>query len=119
MVANENFIHIKLEREEALIAKKDILASQITLLKILKKINSYRAYRARELELKIDLYRKMRELKMMIGSLEKAFPKIKVPKMLNKEEKVEKPVRRTEVRDLSIEGQLQEIQRKLDQLQGR
>ena len=33
-MTNENLIHVKLEYEEALLAKKDVLASEINLLKI-------------------------------------------------------------------------------------
>jgi|SRR3989344_1828051 len=117
--ANENLIHIKLERGEALESKRDLLASQIALLKILKKVNAYRAYRAKEFELKIDLYKKMVGLKTSLRSLERALPKLKIPKILNKEEQHEKKFSKAEVGDLSIEAQLQEIQRKLEELQRR
>lgn len=116
---NESLIHIKLEREEALESRRDMLASQITLLKILKKINGYRAYRAREFELKLKFYTKVKELKTSLGNLEKALPKLKIPRILKKQEHEEKRVQKTEIHDLSIEGQLKEIQRKLDELQGR
>ena len=120
VASNENLIHIKLERGEALESKRDVLASQIALLKILKKVNAYRAYRTKELELKIELHKKMVGLKTNLKSLEKTLPKLKIPKTLNKEEEQqEKNIRTTEVGDLSIEAQLQEIQRKLEELQRR
>ena len=117
--ANENLIHIKLERGEALESKRDVLASQIALLKILKKVNAYRVYRARDFELKIELYKKMVGLKTSLRNLEKTLPKLKIPKTLNKEEQHEKKILKTEAGDLSIESQLQEIQRKLEELQRR
>src|SRR3989338_7241357 len=93
--ANENLIHIKLERGEALESKRDVLASQIALLK------------------------KMVGLKTSLRNLEKTLPKLKIPKTLNKEEQHEKKILKTEAGDLSIESQLQEIQRKLEELQRR
>ena len=119
---NENLIHIKLERREALESKRDVLASQITLLKLLKRINMYRVHRAREFELKLTLSKKIKELKTNLGSLQRALPMLKIPRLLNKnidadfeEKKVLK--KGMAIKDLSIEGQLQEIQRKLDELQ--
>ena len=119
---NENLIHIKLERDEALESKRDILGSQIVLLRILKRINAYRVYRARELELKLTLNKKMKELRTNITTLQRILPQLKVPKMLRKEtdaegKKVSKKSSVMVIKDLSIEGQLQEIQRKLDDLQ--
>ena len=121
---SENLIHIKLERGEALESKRDVLASQIALLKILKRINNYRVYRAREFELKLTLSKKIKELKTNLSSLQRALPTLKIPKLLNKnpdldiEEK--KSLKKSAIiKDLSIEGQLQEIQRKLDELQRR
>ena len=62
MVSNENLIHIRLEYGEAVEAKKDVLASEISLLKILKKIRAYREYKSKEFELKMDLYKKIKDL---------------------------------------------------------
>jgi hypothetical protein len=119
---NENLIHIKLERGEALESKRDVLGSQITLLRILKRANTYRVYRAREFELKLTLYKKIKELKTNLATLQRVLPQLKLPKVLKKETDFEgKKVLKTNIgiQDLSIEGQLQEIQRKLDDLQRR
>lgn len=119
---SENLIHIKLEREEALESKRDLLASQIALLKVLKRINTYRVYRTREFELKLTLNKKIRELKVNLGSLQRVLPTLKVPKILNKGVEIGgKKTLKTGlgVQDSSIEAQLQEIQRKLDDLQRR
>ena len=127
-MSNENLIHLKFEHEEAVESRKDLLASQVTLLKILKKIEEHRIYRTREFELKLDLYKKIRELKLGIGSLEKTLPKVKIPEILKKQENKEqqeqqeqqgKKVQKKEIRDLSIEEQLKGIQRELDALQQR
>lgn len=119
MVENGSLIHIKLEQNEAIESRRNILASQIILLKILKKVNEYKTLRAREFELKLKLYKKIREVKTDLENLKKALPKLKIPKILNQKEDEEKPIRKTESYDLSIEGQLHEIQRKLDELQKR
>ena len=50
-----NVIHIKFEYLEAIEAKKDILQTEISLLKIAKKINAYQELRKQELKTKIKL----------------------------------------------------------------
>ena len=121
-MSNENLIHIKLEYGEALESKRDVLASEVALLKILKRINTYRVYRTREFELKLALNKKIKELKTNFGSLQRILPALKIPKLLNKDADFgeKKTVKVSNiVKDLTIEGQLQEIQRKLDELQRR
>ena len=120
---SENLIHIKLERGEALESRRDVLASEVALLKILKRINNYRIYRTKEFELKLTLGKKIKELKTSLGALQRVLPTLKIPKLLNKnvdeiELEGKKALKKSlAVKDLSIEGQLQEIQRKLDELQ--
>ena len=40
--------HIKLDYEEALLAKKQLLTTELNLLNLLKKVKNYRALRKRE-----------------------------------------------------------------------
>lgn len=115
----ENLIHIKLEYGEALQTKRDILSSQITLLRIAKTIRGYGFYRSNELELKLILYKEIKELKMNLGKLQKTLPKLKIPDIIKKEgqEKKEHTVKKTKPPERNIEEQLQEIQRRLNELQ--
>jgi len=118
----ESVIHIKFDNAEAVTAKRDILTSQINLLRIAKIIKGYGFYRLKELELKIMLLRKMKELKTNITKLQKVLPALKVPEILKKEKTEEKEdeyktAKRKKIYDRSLEDQLQEIQRRLNNLQ--
>ena len=117
----ENPIHIKLEYREAIQAKRDLLSSQITLLRIAKAIREYGIYRSGELELKLILYNKIKELKMNLGKLQKTLPKLKIPDILRKEgqEKTEPKSKKIKPPERNIEEQLQEIQKRLNELQRR
>lgn len=115
----ENLIHIKLEYGEALQTKRDVLSSQIGLLRIAKTIRGYGFYRSNELELKLILYKKIKELKMNLGKLQKTLPKLKIPEIIKKEgwEKTEPKSKKIKPPERNIEEQLQEIQKRLNELQ--
>jgi len=84
----ENLIHIKLDYGEVLQSKKDILYTEMDLLRILKIIKKYRASRMKELELKLEIQSTLKEIKRGINYIETAFPKIKVPKLLSPKEEI-------------------------------
>ena len=117
----ENLIHVKLGYREALQTKRDILSSQIILLRIAKAIRGYGFYRSNELELKLLLYKEMKDLKMTLGKLQKTLPKPKIPDILKKEgqEKTEPKSKKIKSPERNIEEQLQEIQKRLNELQRR
>jgi len=117
----ENLIHIKLGYGEALQTKRDLLSSQIILLRIAKTIKGYDFYRSNELELKSILYKEIKELKMNLGKLQKTLPKLKIPDILKKEgqEKTEPKSKKIKSPERNIEEQLQEIQKRLNELQRR
>jgi len=123
-MAKENLIHIKLEYDESLDARRDILSSEVQLLKIAAKIKDYKYYRTKEFELKMILGKKIKELKTNITSLHKVLPKLKLPELLKNEayegQKQLAPHKtHTATKDLGIESQLREIERKLEELQSR
>ena len=60
---DENLIHIKLDYGEALQSKKDILYTEMDLLRILKIIKKYRELRIQELDLKLEIQKKLRQIK--------------------------------------------------------
>ena len=109
---SENLIHIKLEYRDALQAKKDIISSQIALLKVTGRIKGYRIYRSEELELKLKLFEKTKELKTNIGKLQRILPKPKIPSILKKEEHIqEKDVQKKQKESKGLkydEGNLEE-----------
>jgi len=120
-MTSENSIYLKLENREALQLKKDLLITEMGLLKIAKIIRNYGYFRSEELRLKLVLSKKMREVKMNIGKLQKVLPKLKVPEILRKGEETHHPtkpeMKKSIPIDESLETQLQEIQNRLNELQ--
>ena len=115
-------IHIKLEYEEALNSKIDLLSYQKNLLKSLKFMNQYYSMRFNELQAKTKLHKKIKEIRIDIDKIEGILPKANLPKILKKEDEEEyqfakKQQKKTEKYDQDIESQLAEIQRKLRSLQ--
>jgi len=115
-MADEKLIHVKLEYEDAVESKKDILSSEMDLLKIIQTIKRYRELRTQEFKLKIKLYRQIKTLLTEIRRLQKDLPKLEVPKIL-KEPQIKKTIPKKEIIiDDNIESQLKEIQDKLNSL---
>ncbi len=121
-IDKENLIHIKFEYWDALKTKKDILSSEMSLLKIMKSIKKYRSLRSEELNSKLELHKKLKEMIINIKKLQKILPEVEMPKILKKDkedekiEDIEKKVKITKEYDEDLESQLQEIQEKLRNL---
>lgn len=138
---SENLIHIRLEPDEAVRAKRGMLSTELSMVKIAHFIRAYKDLRMRELELKEELDKKIQELKKTERTLKGFLPKLKVPKILEiKEEKPVKEIKTPEPKAKkdkskskkespihrekapkkphvdSIEAQLSEIQSRLSQL---
>lgn len=128
---SERLIHIKFEYDGALEAKRDILASEIDLIRISKRLKKYLEYRDQELSIKIDVDRKLRALKLDIGRLQNLLPPVEIPSILKqakikakriekeeieKEEIPEKVVKNIEEENDDLEMQLQDIQRRLNSI---
>jgi len=114
---NENLIHIKFEYEEALQSKKDILLSEMNLLKISKTIKNYSSLRLEELDLKLKLFKKIKEINTDLRKLQISLPRLKIPEILKKDEDTEEISKVKEMKERPYEGdieyELQEIQDKL------
>ena len=117
----ENLIHVRLGYGEAFQTKRDILSSEMALLKIAKTIRGYGFYRSQELELKLILYKEIKELKMILGKLQKTLPKPKIPSILKEDfgEEAEPKSKKIKPVERGLEEQLQEIQRRPNDLQRR
>ncbi len=121
-MSSENLIHVKLEYEEALQSKKDLLSSEIGLLNVAKEIKKYQILRSDELGIKLRLHRKIKELKTNLIKLQQILPKIKIPEILSGgreefESETKKPEVEKRAHDSSLEAQLKEIQERLRQLE--
>ena len=114
-MADEKLIHVRLEYEDAIESKKDILSSEIDLLKIIQTIKKYRELRSEEFKLKIRLYRQIKTLLTEIRRLQKNLPKLEIPRILKGHE-IKEIISKKEHYDGNIESQLREIQDKLNSL---
>lgn len=123
----QSVVHIKIGYEEALQSKKDILASEADFLRIIRRIKRYTLLRTEELNNRIRIQNKIKDLKTNLNKINIVFPKVKLPEILkkkeipkkNEEEKQEKPLKEkivTKNEENSLENQLREIQEKLMKL---
>ena len=124
---SENSVHIRFDYNGAVESKRDILKTEISLIKLVRDITTYKELRSQGLQKKIDLMKKMKELRLTMRSLVGILPKLKVPKILEEEKKKEAPKEKEEehpkVKEIKkiihkddLESQLQEIQEKLRSL---
>ena len=120
-MTEQSLFHVKLDYVEAIQGKRDLLSSERDLLKILKTIKRYELLRKEELNTKLRIQNKIRNLKIKLGRLNQIFPKIKLPDILKKSEvQEEKPLKIKEEgggnKDRDLENQLIEIQERLRRL---
>ena len=115
MNKGDSFIHVRLGYEEVLKSKKDILASEIDIINIMKSISRYIFLRQKELDLKSQFYREIKKIVINLKLLETSLPHIKVPKMLSPPAERQKPGEKkiTGLGEDGLEEQLREIQRRL------
>jgi len=104
-------LHIRLEYEEAIEGKRELLESQINLLEILKRVKNYKILRKRELILKGKLKNSLSLLSSEINQIQSHLPEsegeLGIKEVMTKQE--------TE-KDKNLEAQLQEIREKLAKL---
>lgn len=115
----QSLIHVKIDYSEAVQSKKDLLSSERDFLRVLKTIKNYNILRRNELNTKLTLQRKMKELKMNLGKLNETLPEIKLPDILKKEKEYfeeEKSSKAKKENTEDLESQLREIQERLRRL---
>lgn len=93
----ENLIHVKLNYEEAVQSKKDVLNTEVDLIKIAKAIQNYKKLRSQELILKLELLKKIKGFKSDERKLKHLLPKLEIPKIIKKIE-AEKEAREKELK---------------------
>jgi hypothetical protein len=121
----EKIIHIRLDYDEAVVSRRDILRTQKDLLQFLASFKKYHLIRRQELKTKELLYKKLKELKANINKLDKSMPKIKIPDIIKSDEEKEdkkesKKTKEVSGKDLGtsdLEKELAEIQKKLKELE--
>lgn len=118
----ENLIHLRFNYSEAKTAKKDILSSEISLLKIAQAMKNYQKLRNDEIKLKEKIEGKLKLAKSDLAKLHRILPKVKMPKILSPEEKDLKKAKVELKKEIEItkygtlEDQLRDIQKRLQML---
>jgi len=102
--------HIKIDYEDALDSKKHLLSSEINLLHILKKIKSYGMLRKRELMLKGRLKIQLNNLRKRISLVQYSLPTEGILEVKKKKKRVVEE-------KADIQGELEEIRKKLERLE--
>ena len=121
----KNPVYLRLEPEEKINIKKDLLLVEMSILQISKIVKEYQKLREMEFDKKYEIHRKLRKTEINLGKLQKSVPKVKIPSILKKQEhEVKKIIKeRVEVPQRivknDIESQIQEIQRRLDEIDGK
>jgi hypothetical protein len=115
-MTGQNVVHVKLDYEESIQAKKDLLSSERDFIRILKTVKRYELLRKKELTTKLKIQNKIRYLKINLGRLNTIFPKIKLPDILRRNEVIEEKPLKDKDKDRDLESQLIEIQERLKRL---
>lgn len=105
---------IRVEYQDALMSKKDILSSQADILNIARKISSYKRLRKIEFSKKTLLKRRIKHSIAQINNLMREMPEIESEGKLT--EHREEYTKRESNKKKSIESELKEIQEKLSRL---
>lgn len=123
-MSNDTVIHVKVDYADALSSKRDILSSEMNLVQMKGIIERYQTLRASEIVLRQKLYKKMKEARSSIKSIERIFPKVDFKKLEPKEPQAPKSKKKVTQKKNApkknsndVESQLQEIQRRLNDLQ--
>lgn len=122
----KSVVHIMVNYEDALSTKKSILSTEANLIRVIKRTKRYEILRREELNNKLRIQNKIKELKANTIKINEIFPKVKLPEILKKheaqkkeevkEEKQPKIPSKKKNEEDDLETQLKEIQEKLMKL---
>jgi len=112
----ENSVYIQLSQNEAANSQRDILSYQMELIKMVKSIKKYELLKECEMRVKIELKKIIKDFNEDMRNLESNFPK--VDKYSKKEKNQAIPEKKVEIEyyDESLETQLEQIRRKLEEI---
>ena len=102
--------HIRLDYEEAIEAKKQLLSSELNLLYMIKRLKAYKLLRKKEILTKVKLKSHMNSLKAKVNLMKSTFPKQGTEEVQLKKREVEKGPSK------EIQKELEDIQKKLAKL---
>ena len=97
---------------------KFLLSSEVSLLNLLKTIKRYSYLRTEEFKIKSKLYKDLKEIDLLLNKTRSLFPFVKIPKNMKRQnlQKIESNTIKSKADD-DLESQLEEIQRKLKDLE--
>lgn len=120
----ENILHVKLEYNEGIQSERDVLLSEKGILGILKTVKRYQLLRGEDLNNKLRIQKKMKDIELNITKLHQTFPVLKIPDILKDEEEYRKErdekrhgKKKKDDEDIDLENQLKEIQERLRKLE--
>jgi len=129
MVKNDNLMHIRVDYEGAKTSKKDLLMTEISVIKTVQTLHAYKLLKLEEYEARSRLQAKVKEARLTLLNLQRVLPKVKIPDTFTEEifhegaheENKEKTKTITRPRIIKthedpLEAQLREIQEKLSKL---
>jgi hypothetical protein len=116
-----NLVHVKVEHNEAIQAKKDLLSLEIELIRVIRTIKKYQQLRTKELRLKKRFKGTTGSTLTRIKIIEKNLPRIKLREIPHedkqtKEEPKKQENKRRKNRD-HLEKEIEQIQEKLRALE--
>jgi hypothetical protein len=108
--------HVRLDFDEGIASKRDLLNLEIDLIYSLRRIHTYRLLRKEEMILSTKLKHLIEELKEKLNNIKSNFPQDFIKLSLKKKQKI--PQKKDKVKDeeLKIEDELAEIREKLAKL---
>ena len=114
----KNPIYVRIDYNESLESKKNLLTTEVSLLNLIKSLKAYHSVRIEELKIKAGIYKAIRELNLTMKKTKSAFPFFKIPEIKSRKEiPTQKEVRMPKEKiDNNLEMELQEIQKRLASL---
>lgn len=111
-----NSEYVKISNAERIYGTKSLLQSQIFSINMLKRFRAYESLKRHELTLKIELRNKIENTLHLINEMSRKLPKVEIIK--SAENDLFSPFKKEEMaKKKSMENELDEIRRKLYQLQ--
>ena len=107
--------HIKVEHNRVLFGKKQILTTELELLRVLRKIKNYKLLRKKENALKNKIDVDLASVRTKLNLLFSTFPEDQIKK-IPKEKITDKRRKKEKTKFDSIEQELEEIKKKLGNL---
>jgi hypothetical protein len=120
-----NAVHVRVNYNEAVSAKKDILNCEKEFLEIIRHIRAYDSLKKKEISLKNKVKKEISELRLIITKIQENLPKTEERLRFDKNKKEEisrkpseerKTIVKPKKKEDHLETELREIQEKLDRL---